>query len=371
MKYALVMTTINIPTILNGYADNFEKFGKKSEVEFIIIGDRKTPSEAGTVIEDIKKRGFKAEYLDVTAQEKWLSRFPDLMAMIPYNSDNRRNVGYLLAGERDADIIISIDDDNYALPNEDYLAGHRFVGIQKKMKSARSVNNWFNICRLVDTKPSRIIYPRGFPYCKRWVDTQDYGVTSGRIVMNAGLWLHHPDADAVTNLNEPVEIVGLNSENVMLSHGTYSPINTQNTALHIDVLPSYYYILMGAPIEGSKVDRYGDIWSGFFSSKVINHMDERITVGMPLADHIRNKHDLLKDLRQEMWGMILTDYLAPILETIELSGTTYGQAYVDLANKLEKITTADEKLNSDAKAYFTQITKNMRIWVDVCSELMD
>jgi len=31
---------------------------KKSEVEFIIIGDRKTPSEAGTVIEDIKKRGF-------------------------------------------------------------------------------------------------------------------------------------------------------------------------------------------------------------------------------------------------------------------------------------------------------------------------
>jgi len=128
---------------------------------------------------------------------------------------------------------------------------------------------------------------------------------------------------------------------------------------------------MGAPIEGSKVDRYGDIWSGFFSSKVINHMDERITVGMPLADHIRNKHDLLKDLRSGNVGNDFNRLPSTNTGNNELSGTTYGQAYVDLANKLEKITTADEKLNSDAKAYFTQITKNMRIWVDVCSELMD
>lgn len=370
MDFALVMTTINVPTILNGYADNFEKYGHKNEVEFIIIGDRKTPNEAGGVIANIKKRGFKAEYLDIPAQEKWLDKFPEMKAVIPYNSDNRRNVGYLLAAERRSEIIISIDDDNYALPDDDYLAGHKAIGTRREMKAARSANNWFNICRLVNTTPPRIIYPRGFPYYKRWKDTAEYERASGRVVMNAGLWLHHPDADAVTNLNEPVEITGMNSENIMLAPGVFSPINTQNTALHRDVLPAYYYILMGAPIEGSKIDRYGDIWSGFFSGKIVHHMNDRITVGAPLANHIRNKHDLLKDLRQEIWGMILTDYLAPILESMKLTGTTYSQSYLELANKLEKITLADDNLNPDAKKYFSQVTKSMRIWVDVCKELM-
>src|ERR1700753_3769985 len=33
---------------------------------------------------------------------------------IPYDSDNRRNIGYLIALEGDCDFVISIDDDNFA-----------------------------------------------------------------------------------------------------------------------------------------------------------------------------------------------------------------------------------------------------------------
>jgi|TARA_B100002003_G_scaffold249726_1_gene286834 hypothetical protein len=370
MKVAVVLTTINVPTLLEGYADNFEKYGHKDEVGFIVIGDRKTPKEAGEEIKRIKGRGFEADYLDIPAQEDWLSRFANLKEMIPYNSDNRRNVGYLLAVEQGAEIIISIDDDNYALTNEDYLAAHKIVGTFQEMKAARSDNGWYNICRLLETEPSRTIYPRGFPYYKRWADTADLTTASGRVVINVGLWLQHPDTDAVTNLNEPVKVTDMHSERIMLDHGVYTAINTQNTALHRDVLPAYYYILMGAPIEGNKIDRYGDIWSGFFIQKVINHMNERITVGPPLTNHIRNKHNLFNDLRQELWGMILTDYLTPILESIQLTAPTYDGAYFELANKLEKAVIDDDKASDEVKQYFRQMTEAMRIWVDVCREIM-
>ena len=42
----LVITTINVPTLLEEYADNFEKYGHLEHTSAIIIGDRKTPHDA-------------------------------------------------------------------------------------------------------------------------------------------------------------------------------------------------------------------------------------------------------------------------------------------------------------------------------------
>ena len=103
MKTAVVLTTINVPNLLVEYADNFKKYGHK-DIEFIIVGDLKTPAEVERVSAEIRDRGFEAEYLDIPKQEKWMKHFPFLNSIVSYNSDNRRNIGYLIALERGADV---------------------------------------------------------------------------------------------------------------------------------------------------------------------------------------------------------------------------------------------------------------------------
>ena len=41
----LVITTINVPTLLEEYVDNFEKYGHLKNTSAIVIGDKKTPHD--------------------------------------------------------------------------------------------------------------------------------------------------------------------------------------------------------------------------------------------------------------------------------------------------------------------------------------
>ena len=67
----------------------------------LIIGDRKTPHGAvADLAANLRMRGFDARYVDLEAQDHFLDRFPKLKPLIPFNSDNRRNIGYLMAKER-------------------------------------------------------------------------------------------------------------------------------------------------------------------------------------------------------------------------------------------------------------------------------
>jgi hypothetical protein len=369
MDISIVFTTIYVPELLYSYADNFEKYGHKDEVEIIIIGDHKTPREGLNVIRDLQKKGMHIEYWDIEKQEAWLKSFPSLARIIPYNSDNRRNIGFLIAFEGGSEIIISIDDDNYASPDSDFIAGHKVIGKEITAKTARSKNGWFNICTLLETDPPRHLYPRGFPYAKRWNDTVEFTSTRGKVMMNAGLWLQDPDVDAVSRLNEYVQSVKVNSDRILLDRYIWSPINTQNTSIHRDVLSCYYYISMDASIGGVKLDRYGDIWSGFFAKKVIDYLDDRVSIGLPVVIHDRTPHDLLKDLQNEFWGMILTEELIEILDAIELSGSNYSEAYLELAYQMEKAVSFNSVFPDEAKSYFKKLTEYMRIWVDTCLQI--
>jgi len=353
--------------LLEGYADNIQRYGHH-DVGIIIIGDKKTPNTlVKKLTEKIKARGLSVEYLDIRNQRKWLTSFPDLRKIIPYNSDNRRNIGYLIAAEKGARIIVSIDDDNYC-GSEDVVKQHGIVGTEQRFAMVRSTNGWFNPCSMLRIDPPKTIYPRGFPYSKRWKDNvSSITYSSGRIVLNLGLWTGDPDVDAITNLNEHVQVKEIKSEQIMLAPGTYSPINTQNTAFHRDILPCYYYLLMGARISGLRIDRYGDIWSGLFAKKVIDQMNDRLSIGKPIADHRRNPHNLFSDLKSELWGMILNESLVQKLELIELNGKTYADSYLELAHKLQ-----DMDISEDAtvKKYFRRLTYAMEKWIDACEKIL-
>jgi hypothetical protein len=323
-------------------------------------------------MQEVRDIGITGEYFDIEKQELWLEKFPEFKKIVPYNSDNRRNIGYLIAGERGGEIIIAIDDDNYVEPSKDYLADHAIVGQTMDFEAVSDESGWFNICSMLKFSPDRKVYPRGYPYFKRFKDGKSVNnKRTGRVVINEGLWFEDPDVDSITRLAEDVKGKEIIKEQVFLDKGTFSPINTQNTAYHRDILPCLYFVLMGGNINGLVIERYGDIWFGLFAKKIIDHLGDFTAFGKPFAIHKRNTHNLLKDLQWEFWAIMFTETLTEFLEKTELSGKTYGECYVELADKLDIFIKENEKINLEAKKYFADVTSAMRIWVDTCNKILN
>lgn len=376
MKYAVVFTTINIPeSVLDGLLVNLREFGHLGDTEVIVIGDCKTPKEVRQCCE--QHDSLQVVYMDSRDQEKWL--MGDLMqvgAIIPWNSDNRRNVGYLMAAARGAEVIISIDDDNWPLLGEDFIGGHSIVGQQARLPSVRSMNGWVNFCRpLCDCASCHPLFPRGFPYSKRLDSTfrMKMGpISETRVMVNEGLWVGDPDVDATTRLNQPQPIDDPFRSRFILAKDMKAPVNSQNTAFHRDVLPCFYFIPMGFRHNGLTVDRYGDIWMGYFAQKVIASVGGSVCFGQPIVRHERNPHDLFLDLAQELGGMMLTEALVEHLEDIELSGKSYGDDYVELGTLLydEVLKGWTRSLEPPVRQYFKQLKNNMEIWVEACEKVM-
>ena len=370
MKATIVLTTVNVPNLLKDYTENFQRF-EYHDIGFIVIGDIPTPHEkAKKVIQEVKDLGFEAEYYDISSQKKWLRKLPQIAKIIPYRTDNRRNVGFLMAAEKGTEIIIAIDDDNYA-SDEDFGRYHSIVGKKATLPTVTSTSGWFNPCTMLETDHGRLIYPRGYPFSKRYKEEYTFTQTTGHVAMNMGLWAVDPDADAVTYLANPTKILGMKDgyESIMLSPDTFAPINTQNTAFHRKVLPCYYFILMNASLRGLKIDRYGDIWSGFLVKKAIDKMNERVTVGKPMVDHKRNSHNYLKDLRRELWGMILTEEIVNWLEQLQLESNNYFDIYLEMAKGLNKL--KDNFQEYAIRKYLEKISHAMNIWVDACHKILD
>lgn len=78
MKASIILTSINVPHLLLGYADNFEKYNHRDDIGFTFIPDRKTPEKAKDIIDKLKKRKFDAEYHSLKSQDNFFERFPKL-----------------------------------------------------------------------------------------------------------------------------------------------------------------------------------------------------------------------------------------------------------------------------------------------------
>lgn len=367
-RFGLVVTTIGSATAFLDYAKNFAHYSHR-EASFLIIGDRRTPADENRKVADVLQNlGFEAEYLSIDAQRALAERFPEIMKFIPENSDNRRNVGYLLAVDQGCDAVISIDDDNYPT-DRDYLAAHSVVGKTLTLDAVHSDTGWFNPCSMLKMEPDIPIFSRGYPVSMRAADSSlTYRNETGRVLLNMGLWLGHPDVDAATNLTVRVQSVGLARRQLVLGRGTYAPINTQNTAFHRSLLPSYYYVLMRSGGRSLfQLDRYGDIWSGMFVKKCMDTMGDRAAIGEPLVYHRRNPHDLLRDLRQEVLGMVYTDELARVLPEWDVAGKDYFEVYAALAQRLEKFS---ENLPYMVRKHFERISSAMRAWLRACAKIL-
>lgn len=329
MRIAVVTTTINVPNLLVGYAKNFEKFGwKRSDVFFVVAGDKKTPPLSEFCSSLYSKYGYRAEYLGIKEQGEL---HPGLKDYIPYNTITRRNFAILKAYTDGADIIVTIDDDNLVNPENDYLRLHSIVGKETQMVHVSSDSGWYDVCRTLSEKENKQFYHRGFPMDRRMNSKNDKKVRNTHVIASAGLWLDAPDTDAIAWLNfGSMEVTGFDAKQYgsqfALEKGTWCPFNSQNTALAREVIPAYF---LNPPQQ-----RYDDIWASYMVRKISDHMGHSVSYGEPLVTQKRNPHSYIKDLRNELDGMARTPGLIKELREMDLTQNNYIDSTYEVTEKL-------------------------------------
>lgn len=373
-KACVVLTTIFDPVVLEAYYRNFERFGRLDQVEVIVIPDKKTPAAAWERCSELTRRGLRTLCPGMEDQERFLARVGLAADFIPYNSDNRRNVGYLMALERDCDFVISLDDDNYARDEEDVFQEHAVAsGPAATHQVVESATGFYNICSLIEFEAGkRDVFPRGYPFFARHVENPvTVGTVTAPIHVNAGLWLLDPDVEALTWLVVNPHGVSWSGKARVLGRSTWSPVNTQNTALRREAVAAYYFLRMGYPIGGTAIDRYGDIFSGYFAQACVKHLGGLVRVGSPVAEHRRNTHNYMKDAIME-WGAILVlEELLPWTRECKLSGSGWLETYRSLSAGLEELagTWQGPAWKEHAAGYLRQIASDMNLWSDACATI--
>ena len=363
MKTAIVTTTIHVPYLLEDYIKDAREHGH--DFFIVVDGDRKTPPEAEKYCHELsKKYEVNMEFMNVASQENYLNRFPELKEHLQWNCIQRRNAAILRAYELEADLIITIDDDNFFSTND--FIGHHLVGTKNIEVIGAADGDWYNVCSQMEEKCGREFYHRGIPQEVRFQETK---ITSEKqtvkVVVNAGFWLDDPDLDALTRIYYAGNPIFVNrysrDDNFALGKGTWSTFNSQNTAIAREVIPAYFL--------SPKVGRYDDIWGAYVVKKISDHLGHYISFGKPIVVQKRNPHNSWKELDMEAGGSQLSLVFVETLKKMNLIGTDYLSSYQEITNNL-----ADQIRNmasvDNHKEYLNSYVDGMKVWVKTFERLL-
>ena len=368
----IVFTTIFYPDLLHDLLCNVALHGHLENTCVWVVGDRKTPPTVHSLCQQITNQGLHTEFLDCDRQEALASRFSPFYERLPWNNETRRNLGYLCALEKGCSRLISIDDDNWPT-GDDFVGGHSQTGISWNGMLVQESSGFHNVCQHLEMEPSRAVFPRGFPFRLRGQAGSPSLVhppEQTRIGVTAGLWLNEPDIDATTWLNGKVKALSyVGDPTVVLEQNTWTPINTQNTSVIRELIPAYLCVPMGWDVPGGKIQRYGDIWGGYFLQSVLKGTPWVVSFGRPLVDHRRNPHDYVDDLRHEFWGTILTDLLLKLLkDEFKPSGSSITERMIGLSEFIDAqvVPQLPPWCPNEMKEFMRWTAENIRAWIEVC-----
>lgn len=186
-------------------------------------------------------------------------------------NDGVRNLGFALAYQHGADVIISLDDDVRPIKDTDPIQDHLDVLNTKVPVS------WMNTA-------IGGIYMRGVPYGVR---------DEAQVVLSHGTWEGVADFDASTQL-----VFGtppINTHMMPIPKGVLFPMCIMNVAFKREMTPFMYQ----APMFGD-VNRFADIWSGIEAKKEIDARGWAAVTGYSVIRHDRASNpfaNLVKEAR--------------------------------------------------------------------------
>ena len=373
---AITLTTINDGRFLERYRPLLSAGGDR--VSMVIAGDRKTPPDCARRAEQLAAEGFDVRYLGLDAQAE-IARSAGLVPdFVPFDSDNRRNLAVLDAWRRGADVFVSMDDDNWPLDPDEFIACYGLVGSVRRLPAARGTGRWPNLCAMLDirsgwTDEPVAVFARGHPHARR--DRETIGLAIGpeeeaTVLAHVGLWSGHPDVDAATRASLDPVSRGLRFSTALLAPGNArAPMSTQNVTVARALVPAWWYVRMGPMKSGRSLERFGDMFQAYFASMVIEALGGRFAFGEPLVRHERNPHSLMRDLAGEASGMALLEDLLDYIETVP-RGSTAAEAYQSVAKGLASALPAGGGLlGGDARRWVDETAEAMVAWTQACLRL--
>jgi hypothetical protein len=378
IKITCVTTTINLPAVLFEYEKNFKEKSNSEVPNFMVIGDNKTSYWAEQVC-----KGFtdiNVQYFSPLRQKVWLDEnFPkeDVSLVIPENDIRRRNIGFLVALKDGADYIVSLDDDNYPLVNDDWLETlKRAIEPKKAYLEVSSKNGYINPCNIMVYGENQYVYSRGYPIDKWYSDSFNSWITLGQTntVMHQMLWTNKPDVDAVSNLVypelkfekflEPEDFVGPVEPVLVANKDQFFPVDTQSIIFSKKL--SVFHALYQESLFGMPCHRYDDIWAGLFCQKLIHKNGDHASFGAPLVEHRRNVHNFQKDLQMELVGMSVNCKMWEHINGLNIQSKNYKDGFVEIADSLHE---CFKEYDSYIQRYMCKLGESMRLWVKMLDKL--
>ena len=301
MKIACVLTTINVPTVLEAYRACSP--AHLDPIKFFVIGDMKSDDHK---TQEFVNRLADTEYFSYDRQQS-----PGLAtnSLLPANCIQRRNLGFLLALKWGADAIVSIDDDNIVF-DKSYFTYHRHA-LQYPVTGLMfegGKSAWFDAGRLLQPQAKH----RGIPYDAITGGIMRHAV-GAKVGVSAGLCLGDPDIDATTRMvNHPLvgDTNAVGRAGIVVHPNTWTVFNSQNTAVIRELIPAWGMV--------PHVGRFDDIFASLVVQRVARDRDLHVRFGQPCVWQHRNSHDLVKDLRGEIEGYATIRAFAALLDQVKL-----------------------------------------------------
>ncbi len=286
---ALVITSIAPAThpILKLYATQAQEQG----LSFIVVGDRKSPATF-----DLPG----CDFYSLSHQEGL--RYA-LAKKLPQGHYARKNLGYLIAIEQGAEVILETDDDNIPLPD--------FWETRQRVHEAASIAHagWINVYKYFTEAH---IWPRGFALEALHNALPSLGPTSPQpCPIQQGLADDNPDVDAVYRLTLPLPVVFTPSQSVALQVGSICPFNSQNTTWFREAFPLLY-------LPSFCSFRMTDIWRSFIAQRIAWTCGWSLLFHSSTVRQERNAHRLLQDFQDEIPGYLHNAAIVDLLHGLEL-----------------------------------------------------
>jgi hypothetical protein len=281
----VVITSVNQPTAAIKEISGLCSRGWSA----VVVGDTKTPPT------------WHAEGIEFLSVEKQQRFYGDLAEIIPYRHYCRKNLGYLYAIEKGADLILDTDDDNIPLSN----FGHNLKRVVNG--SILKGDDWVNVYHHFSRDN---IWPRGLPLNR--IHTSGSIIERGverDCVVQQFLANRDPDIDAIHRLVFNKETYFDGKIPIILDSGVWTPFNSQNTVFFPPVFPLLYL-----PCYVSF--RMTDIWRSFIALALIEKLEGSIAFLPPTVEQIRNEHDLLEDFKLEVDGYLNNDRIRQTLRAL-------------------------------------------------------
>lgn len=259
MSIAVVVPTIRRESYMI-FREKWKELFKRHGCVLLTVWDGKQP------ILNVKDHGYTVE--DVMGKDV------DLI----YNlNDGVRNLGFAFIAKNmpEVDTIMTLDDDTE--PVRDTIQDH-LKALEQNVSTG-----WIS---------TTTEYTRGFPYNVRH---------EAEVVLSHGVWEGIKDWDAPTQLVRGNPDVSFYKGPI--PKGVFYPMCGMNIAFKRKLLPYMYFAPMGHKVG---LDRFGDIWCGIESKKVIDQKGWAVVSGYANVFHSRASN-VFENLSKEAKGIQMNE----------------------------------------------------------------